>query len=184
MPIEQHYEAAMYIKSILESHATDESFDLPKYNEILSTITKDFIICIASHHEKSICDIIGDTARQNVNNPYIVNFLEKKAIARQYHTFFSWKEPPRAFANQLFGLFGQHFLGKAKEKIRADNDFCTSLECFHYIGKTRNDLVHNNYISQSVDSTLEDLFYKYSESKKFLTFFKELLLDHAEATIE
>lgn len=184
MPIDAHYENSSWTINYLKEQLQGELIEISLYDDISSTLTKDFIICVASLHEEELCKIIEDTAKDSTSNDHLVNFLKKKALSRQYHTFFSWKEAPNNFANQLFGLFGKTFLARMKSSIKSDSDLATSLEAFHYIATKRNQLMHNNYVTQSLDCTIDEILDKSKKSSYFIELFKSELTRCDDAAID
>ena len=53
-------------------------------------------------------------------NELLVSFVNNKAISRQYHTYFSWKDTN---ANSFFGLFGDIFSNFIKQEVRNSEQY-------------------------------------------------------------
>lgn len=49
------------------------------------------------------------------SHEFAVSFVKSKAVDRQFHTYFNWKERS---ANQFFGLFGKRFKQKITKNTR------------------------------------------------------------------
>ena len=127
---------------------------------------KTLLLSSASHFESEICECIRIHCHNKIGKKSLIsNFLEFKAINRQYHTWFSWNEQN---ANNFFALFGKEFSLFAKDKVNKDEKLDRSIKNFLFIGKYRNNLVHNNYILFSVDATAGEVMEKLMDSIYFI----------------
>ena len=67
--------------------------------------------------------------------------MNNKAISRQYHTYFSWKDTN---ANSFFGLFGDIFSNFIKQEVIIANIPSSSIKAFPEIG-AKDRLVHQDF---------------------------------------
>lgn len=129
--------------------------------------TKTLLLASASYFENSITsDLKGFTAKHSQNNLLLTQFLENKAICRQYHQFFNWEAKN---ANQFFGLFGEEFKNYMKDKIKKDSDLQESIEAFMEIGSARNRLVHQNFASFTLEKTIHEVYKTHQKAVNFVT---------------
>lgn len=139
---------------------------------INNTYKKALLLSAASYFEtiitKTIHDFVNGKTR---HNPEIVAFVEKKAMKRQYHTFFNWDGNN---ANQFFGLFGDALKRRAREEIRAKK-LDEAEVAFMTIGRERNRLVHQNYIEVQINDTFEEIYAKYEKACDFVDLIAQLL---------
>lgn len=139
---------------------------------INDTYKKSLLLSSASFFEATITKAIHDyVGTKSCQTPEIIAFVDNKAIKRQYHTFFNWDA---SNANQFFGLFGEDFKHRAREKIRsmaleeAENAFMT-------VGRERNRLVHQNYVEAQINDTFEEIWSKYIKACDFVELIEQLL---------
>ena len=134
---------------------------------------KVLLIAIASHFERSLQDAMSNFAKEITGDNHPLAYLvQKKAIDRQYHTWFNWKEHN---ANQFFGLFGNAFSDSMQRKVRDDDSLNSSIKAFLEIGQERNRLVHGDFSNFTLEKTSEEIYSLYSKAKKFVERFPELL---------
>lgn len=81
-------------------------------------------------------------------------FVEKKAVKRQYHTYFSWDKKN---ANQFFGLFGATFAAAMAQKVKDDPALDDAIKAFLELGNLRNELVHENFAAYSLVKTANEV---------------------------
>ena len=67
--------------------------DISMSSTINNDLKKTLTIYIASYFEDQVKSILTEYCRRQTNyDPIITSFLKKKAIDRQYHSFFRWDE--------------------------------------------------------------------------------------------
>jgi len=98
-------------------------------------------------------------------------FVRNKAIARQYHTLFQWNAKN---ANSFFGLFGDDFKVRMKQRVAADTDLDEAIRAFLELGEQRNRLVHQDYATFSLEKTSEEIFELYRTASRFVEELPEL----------
>ncbi|MCK2240887.1 MULTISPECIES: HEPN domain-containing protein [unclassified Crossiella] len=107
------------------------------------------------------------------SNKLAVNFVKNKAVNRQYHTYFDWDK--KLAANKFFSLFGPECKRHVQNRCKSDETLRLSIDSFCEIGALRNQLVHNNYATFSVNLTTEEIFSKYQSALHFLEVFPGIL---------
>lgn len=134
---------------------------------------KGILLAAASEFEHQLCGIVRDfAARCSNNDPMIASLVEKKAISRQYHTWFDWNKKS---ANTFYSMFGEAYLDTMKEKRRQDDEFAGALSSFLELGQLRNLLVHNNYAAFYIEKTLGELYTEYGKARHFVSSIRESL---------
>ncbi len=103
------------------------------------------------------------------NNVALTEFLKNKAIARQYHTFFS---RDKNNTNSFFGLFGLDFKEHMKQLITKNPKISDDIKAFLEIGNERNKLVHQNFGNFTSEKTADEIFELYKKATKFLSIFE------------
>lgn len=169
------------IKRTIDDHSELIDF-LRTNNEVsfLSTVEqslpKVILLAAASDLEARTQKIILDYfARSTGNRSAAVQFVANKAVNRQFHTYFDWT---KRTANQFFGLFGKHFKERALAECAADERLKESISYFCEVGNLRNQLVHSNYASFSLNLTAAEVFDMYEEALYFVGRMPDLLESH------
>jgi len=160
-PIDRLYSEASSVMQILREKA-EISLEISA-NE---NLRKALLLAATSHFENRICGMVMDFVRERAGGSVIVEqFVRNKAIARQYHTWFEWKENN---ANKFFSLFGSEFLKLMKEQVQQSDDLRDSIKAFMEIGNYRNRLVHQDYATFPLDKTMEEIFQLYQKALLFV----------------
>jgi hypothetical protein len=130
---------------------------------------KALLLAAASYFEHRVCESVLEFVRERSGGSILVqNFVQNKAVARQYHTWFNWNETN---ANQFFGLFGSEFRSEMSGKVKASDDLRAAIQAFLELGNERNKLVHQDYVTFPLDKTLDEIYTLY---QKALTFVEQL----------
>lgn len=140
---------------------------LAQFNTVF---TKTLLLSAASYFEHEICRMIqAFIDRKTQSDEYVISIVKKKAIERQYHTYFSWRDWEKGNANSFFALFGESFKKKVEQEIK-DNDLKLSVKAFLEIGNERNKLVHQNFADCGVEKTAEEVYNLYQQANLFVDF--------------
>jgi len=127
---------------------------------------KALLMAAASYFEHRVSQHVMEYISEfSEGTPMIVNFVKNKAVSRQYHTWFAWKENN---ANQFFSLFGDQFKEYMNKKIQNSDDLKASIQGFMEIGRLRNSLVHQDYATYLMDKTLDEIYTLYKSALKFV----------------
>ena len=130
---------------------------------------KVLLIAAASYFERSMTDAVMAFVEQETARDHPIRWLvQRKAISRQYHTWFAWKKNN---ANQFFSLFGDSVKDNLKEKVGQDNTLQRSIRAFLEIGRDRNRLVHEDFGNFPLEKTSAEIYELYSDAKIFVEWF-------------
>jgi RiboL-PSP-HEPN len=131
----------------------------------------------ASYFEAEIRLIVeAFVSRASNANAAVIGLVKNKAIERQFHTFFSWKERN---ANLFFSLFGEVFSKHCREQVRIDGEVTEAIAAFMELGETRNKLAHLNFGAFPVEKTSAEIYGLYQRAVPFLAFVRKKLVDES-----
>ena len=147
----------------LKLHLSDSKAELSILSIVSSVDSKVMLLCSASFFERKLCDGIAQISSTGSSKTVIRNFIINQAIKRKYHSFFDWNKNN---ANKFFALFGGEF--KAHMNKIIDDDLKIAVKDFLDLGRTRNELVHQNYATFNMDYTAEDIFNKFKNANLFI----------------
>ncbi|KJR41183.1 hypothetical protein MCHI_002917 [Candidatus Magnetoovum chiemensis] len=137
---------------------------------------KMFLLYAASHFEERLTKSIYNLAKEfNCAEPFI-QFINNKAIQRQYHTYFNWDSKN---ANQLFKLFGDKFKKFMEEKVKSDREFEKAVSAFMELGRLRNEMTHGNIAEFILEKTTDEVYTLYKEGLRFVDTFPNMLREFA-----
>ena len=132
-------------------------------------LAKSLLLAAASYFEERVQSQLLDFMRgQTANDELVVEFIRNKAVERQYHTYFNWKEVKLRSVNGFFGLFGNNFKEHMAQQIRDNGEYAGAVLAFLDIGSERNKLVHQNYARFSLEKTLEEIYDSYQLAVVFV----------------
>lgn len=150
-----------------------ENRELSFANSVENILPKVLLLAIASHLEYEVQSLILEYFREVTGNQACaMSFVERKAIARQYHTYFQWES---GNANAFFALFGDEFKSIVRELLRSDEELAAAIKDFVPIGALRNQLVHQNYAAFIMENTAEEIMHMYQNALIFVERFSQLL---------
>lgn len=135
-------------------------------NNVDSNFRKTLLLAAASYFETALSDsLIGlFSDRTNAAEP-MVEFVRNKAIGRQFHTLFQWNSPN---ANSFFSLFGASFSLFMRTEVLNDASLDSSIRAFLELGGLRNQLVHQNFASFTLEKTVEEIYASYKVALHFI----------------
>jgi hypothetical protein len=160
--------------SQLLQHLTDQS-ELSLLSFANENLRKVLLLSAASWFETRISEAILKFAEVHSNgHSGIQSLIKKKAVDRQYHTYFEWKkEKPGAF----YGLFGEVCGEDMKKEINADSNLKDGLAAFLELGNLRNELVHENFAAFPFEKTAEEVHALYQKAENFVRYLEHRLPD-------
>ena len=127
---------------------------------------KSLLLSAASYFERKIIEgVISFISESAQGNALITSFVRNKAVSRQFHSWFDWDEKN---ANRFFGLFGKNFLTYMKAIVKEDEELDKSVRAFLELGRDRNRLVHQDFVSFSMEKTSEEIYQLYQFASKFV----------------
>lgn len=146
----------------------DDSKEISLRSTVDATFKRTLALEAVSYFEQEITTILKKFVDQKSNsNTLLNNFVENKAIARQYHTFFDWEVKN---ANRFFSLFGNEFKLSAIQDIKADVELDKAIKDFIDLGSNRNELVHLGFANVALNKTAEEVYHQFQQARKFITF--------------
>jgi len=143
--------------------------------DVDNNFKKVLLLAVASYLEQQVTEILTDFSSQASSNcDPLVNFVQNKAIKRQYHTYFDWESKN---VNSFLGLFGDTFKTQCLSEISADGNLNDGIRAFLEIGSQRNYLVHENYAAYYLEKTADEVFELYKKSQGFIEYLKRKLME-------
>lgn len=131
-----------------------------------SVLTKALVLAGASEIEVDFQrHLIEFYTELTGGSQHAASFVEKKAVKRQYHTYFAWDKKN---ANQFFGLFGPDFLAAMADKVRAEDDFEAAVRAFLELGNLRNEMVHDNFAAYALTKTADEVHELCEKARAFV----------------
>jgi hypothetical protein len=108
---------------------------------------------------------------ETVTNKHVTlcSLIQNRVIERQYHTYFDWEG---SNANKFFGMFGSEFREKCAADVKADPALKQSIVAFLNLGNTRNQTIHLNFASFTMDKTVEEAYALYKKALAFVDYLK------------
>lgn len=140
--------------------------------EVDEQFTKILILSISSYFEHRIIESLNILVSKTTPSP-LKSFIEKKAIARQYHTYFAWRE---SNINQFLGLFGEDFKKKLGTTLKFNSGLKEGMEQFMKLGNERNELIHQNLAESKTNWTLNEVVEKYEKALPFVNHLTQEIL--------
>lgn len=173
--IDSLYEDNQEIDKYLE-----ERGEISFRNYIDSNFRKTLLLSAASYFESTFTENILELIKYLAcSREPLVQFVRRKAIDRQYHTYFDWKSRN---ANVFFGLFGSDFKAFMQKEINADSQLESAISAFIELGQIRNQLVHQNFAEFYLDKTVDEIYKLYRDALVFVELFPLKLKDYLEQT--
>lgn len=167
-PISQMHRAyADLVRSVSE----EDEWSLS--TRLSADVRKLLVLACASRFEKQIQDIIlAFVHSASSSDERLVHLVRSKVIERQYHTYFDWD---RSNANKFFAMFGPDLKERAKICVENDGDLKRAIGAFLEIGRTRNELIHVDFVTFPLDKTADEVFALFQQAKAFIAFLEEQL---------
>jgi hypothetical protein len=158
----------------LLKHLTEKG-ELSLHSFANENLRKVMLLSAASWFETRISAAILEFAKVHSNgHPGIQSLIKKKAVDRQYHTYFDWKtEKPGPF----YGLFGEICGEEIKKEINTNANLKDGLAAFLELGNLRNELVHENFAAFPFNKTAEEVHALYQKAENFVRYVERRLPD-------
>lgn len=138
-----------------------------------ANLRKSILLASASYFEKQICDLIVEFAWTRTEDDRVVSFITKKAISRQYHTYFSWDTNN---CNSFLSLFGVNFKTEFSARIAGNPSLDEAVSLFIEIGRERNRMVHGDFGNYALEKTSEEIKSSHIKAKFFISELRLALL--------
>jgi hypothetical protein len=144
----------------------DVSTATTSHSVLQETLRKSLLVAVGNFFEKRITGEIEVIAREAAPaHPCMQEFVKNKALTRQYHSLFAWRENN---ANAFLSLFGVSFKQRVREKISADQAVRDGEMAFMELGRLRNTLVHEDYMIFPSEKSAEEIFGTASLANEFV----------------
>lgn len=136
-------------------------------------VRKLLVLACASRFEKQIQEIVLRFAESASNSDErLVTLVRSRVIERQYHTYFAWNS---SNANTFFTMFGPAFRDNAQARVKDDENLERAIRAFIEIGRTRNELVHGDFVTFPLEKTAKEVFALFQQAMPFIVFVREQL---------
>jgi hypothetical protein len=137
-------------------------------------LSKTLLLSIASFFESRITNSITDyAARVSKSDEALTSLVRIKAIERQYHSYFQWREGSRSVM-PFFGMLGSALKDAVKQEMKA-GDLAQAADAFLELGDLRNLLVHGNFANYSLEKTSDEIYRLYGLALRFVIFIENKL---------
>lgn len=128
---------------------------------------KALLLSVASHFEHRLTGYLKQLCMM-AKNSLLTEFAVNKAVSRQYHALFQWKDKNM---NSFFGLFGSEFKQRMTASVKTDLQLDKAIKAFLELGNLRNQLVHQDYATFPLDKTSDEIYQLYLEALYFVDAF-------------
>lgn len=139
-------------------------------NNIENHLRKVMLLSCASYYENQIQEMIKDFVKRYSTDEKVSNFVLKKAISRQYHTYFDWDGNN---VNSFLGLFGETFKKEVSATISQDEALKEQMKAFLQLGSERNKMVHENFLVYNLEKTFDEIIQLNDKAEKFVDFLRK-----------
>jgi hypothetical protein len=162
----------LYSDYLSLSNYLEANREISLMNDADNNFKKVLLLSIASFFEYESTQILLDFISKSSNcDARIYSFTKRKAVDRQYHTYFNWDI--KKGANQFFSLFGDEFKKDIEKDLRSNDALEKAIRDFLEIGSTRNELVHENFANFTLDKTAKEIFELYRSASVFVDYLAE-----------
>jgi len=149
--------------------------EISMYSDLDGKLKKVLVMSAASYFETEIRSIIETfVSRASNANAAVIGLVRNKAIERQFHTYFNWKDRN---ANLFFSVFGDTFSRHCREQVKTDMEVAEAIAAFLELGETRNKLAHLNFGAFPVEKTSAEIYGLYQRALPFLTYVRKKLVE-------
>jgi len=136
--------------------------------EINNHYRKIILFSCASLYEHELSKSIKELFMHRTgNSEQLVSFVFSKAIDRQYHTYFDWKN---GSINTFLSLWGEGFKKMIKNKIAQNKELKEAMESFLEMGRERNCLAHENFLDYNLEKSVEEVIGMHKKASLFVDF--------------
>lgn len=168
--VDNMYRDSVDVLAFLDS---SEEFERKRVAE--DHFRKSLLMAAASHFERRLTECVIAFAEEVGGAGHVlVELVRRKAVERQYHTWFDWSG---GNANAFFRMFGDDFRAWARNEVTADIELDGSIRDFLQIGAERNRLVHQDYGNFSMEKTADDVYALYRSASVFVDWVPGALRD-------
>lgn len=153
---------------LIENGQISSSVDVNEhYRKIL-------LLSCASYYETRIIEILKTFVSANSLDNKVCEFINNKAIQRQYHTYFDWKQTNNI--NTFLGMFGASFKEEVGAEIKKRGELTDYIKAFLIIGSERNKMAHGNFLEYKLNLTFDEIVNLQEKANMFLNYLEEKFL--------
>ena len=128
-----------------------------------SLFAKSLLIAATSFFEGRIQEDIKAFVWELSQSPLVNGLIQSKAISRQYHTYFDWKNATNA--NDFFRIFGSEFSEFMKAEVKQNPELDSAIRAFLDLGRDRNSMVHVDF---ETNKTVDEVHQSYQLALQFV----------------
>ena len=140
---------------------------------------KVLLLAAASYFERQLTEVVVSYVEAVTAPNHVVTWLiRKRVVERQYHTWFAWEARN---ANRFFSMFGDSFKADMSKLVNKNEKLSSSIQAFMEIGRERNDMVHQDFGSYTLEKTSKEIYEKYRSAAKFVEWFSQELRNYSAA---
>ena len=125
---------------------------------------KTLVVAAAGDLERRLYDCLTSKFSQQPLPAHLLEFVDRRAIRRQFHTYFDWKGTN---ANLFLSLFGEAKKSDIAEILRQE-PYKQQVLDFLSIGRTRNEIVHSGLAEYSLNWSIDEVYKKYRNALAFV----------------
>jgi hypothetical protein len=133
---------------------------------------KHLLVAAASSLEDRVKGLIVDIFDRH-GAPRLREFVSSQVIVRGYHTLFDWKNETAA---PFFSSFGKECGSDFRTRLKSDESLKADHDAFMRLGNLRNQIVHNDYATSTIELTPDEVIGSYRAAIRFTERFEELIL--------
>jgi hypothetical protein len=150
----------------IQNHRVSQSGSIAFLIDYEQIAVKHLLLCSCSFLEHWFLEIVKDRIKDAIKDDYLINnLLYNSGIKRSFYSFFNFPDKQvhifKKFDHENWKsiLFEQCVFKESYDLFK--NGFCE-------IFILRNELVHNNYASQSIPYTIDEIMLKFSHARCFM----------------
>lgn len=158
--------SAIYDSCTVELQALSERKDLSSYIDVAQLLGKSFLLSCASFYEDEIVYLVRGIL-DNGNHPAGVrNWLYRVAVEGQFYKWFNFRGAKNT--NDFLAMFGPEFKANMRRLLDAKDRIKKAELDFLDLCQRRNECVHRNYASYSLDLTLQEIYQKHRSAMSYI----------------
>ena len=135
-------------------------------NTITRHYRKALLLSIASYYETKLIATLKQIVTANTNGKNIFsNFIYTMCLERAYFRLFTWSDTT---GNSFFGKFGTEFRDFMMKEVQNNSQLNEGIVAFTQLGKERNDMVHRDFCTYTLEKTEDEIYVLYQKSNYFI----------------
>lgn len=155
--IEEKYNYINTLKKAIDNNLIVTEFTY-EHVELNNLLTKIFVLSIGSYFEKETLRILAAIYKHHIYSEALYYHIHKEILSDKFFKLFDFTEKN---INKFFSFYGKDFKKSMQEYRNQDPSFMTSEANFLQLINSRNIFAHEDIITVSTPTTIED-YYKYA----------------------